>query len=134
MCSIFAEFDHAIDEEGDGRKATIMVHFHYLIWFGINLVTIAYDYINIAHPRSAHMFLISGVGLFYTGVLLHTIFNKKIHRLDRVTSVSIVITIIAGEIIGFIFIDSIPISTSVLLITGIIADAIFTRFNFARRI
>lgn len=80
------------------------------------------------------MILIGGVGLFYIGVLLHTIFNKKIHRLDRVTSVSIVITIIAGEIIGFIFIDSIPISTSVLLITGIIADAIFTRFNFARRI
>ncbi|MFD0705050.1 low temperature requirement protein A [Alloscardovia venturai] len=126
------EFDHVIDDHANGSKATVMVYFHYLVWFGINLVTVAYDFLDPQAPQVAHYILLGGIILFYTGVLIHSIFNRPTHRMNVRTLASIIGVIASGCIVSVMWISDIRVMATVIMLSTFIAQALFVVFNIRR--
>ncbi|TCD55067.1 low temperature requirement protein A [Alloscardovia theropitheci] len=127
------EFDHMIDENRADRQITWMIYYHYLIWFGINLVTVAYDFIDLEHSIMMNAIFTLGLALFYLGVLVHTRFNKDSHRPSIKEFLPLAIILIVGLSVSCLFLDNYFIHISIVLAVTFLAQLLFIRFNLSRR-
>ena len=71
------QFDHFIDEHRQGETGNLLIYLHYLIIFGISMVTVALKF--VAEPEADATFAISflyvGIGLFYLGLRIARYYN-----------------------------------------------------------
>lgn len=73
------EFDHLIDEHQTGETGNLLIYLHYLILFGLSLITVSLKFISEENVN--HWFAISclylGFLLFYLGLVIANHYNKK---------------------------------------------------------
>lgn len=71
------EFDHLIDGHRRGETGNLLIYLHYLILFGLSLITVSLKFINekTANASFAVACLYIGLFLFYTGLTLATHYN-----------------------------------------------------------
>lgn len=126
------EFDHLIDETISTSKATLLIYFHYLIWFGINLVTVAYDFVDINNPTSGNTILTIGIALLYIGVLIHVPFHKDSRHMTWKELAPVIIPLMIGIPAEFIVISSPYLYGIITLIYTFISMAFLMRFQITR--
>jgi low temperature requirement protein LtrA len=73
------EFDHLIDGHRRGETGNLLIYLHYLILFGLSLITVALKFISEkeANANFAIACLYSGLFLFYAGLTLATRYNYQ---------------------------------------------------------
>lgn len=83
VCMLFmtyiTQFDHYIDEERENETGVLLIYLHYLVLFGLSLVTVSLSFIGEAHfdKQVAVNCLYIGLALFYAGILLAARYNRK---------------------------------------------------------
>lgn len=83
VCMLFmtyiTQFDHYIDEERENETGVLLIYLHYLILFGLSLITVSLSFIGEAHfdKQVAVECLYIGLALFYAGILLAARYNRK---------------------------------------------------------
>lgn len=100
------EFDHLIEEKRTNETRNTLIYLHYLILFGLSLVTVSLKFIS---EKDANMsFVISclygGMLLFYCGLIIAKPYNKK--RYQNVKPFDLLIMLLAlilGYVISLIF-------------------------------
>ncbi|MDT9614127.1 low temperature requirement protein A [Lactobacillus gasseri] len=92
------QFDKFTDEDQDDVTGNALIYLHYLIIFGISLITVSIKFIHETDANSwfAVLCLYCGVGLFYLGLLFATRYNKPQFKLRRSTILVFLITTIIG--------------------------------------
>lgn len=90
------QFDKFTDEDQDDVTGNALIYLHYLIIFGISLITVSIKFIHETDANSwfAVLCLYCGVGLFYLGLLFATRYNKPQFKLRRSTILVFLITTI----------------------------------------
>lgn len=73
-----AQFDHYIEEKRQAESGVLLIYLHYLILFGLSLITVALSFIHEEHfaKSVAITCLYIGLGLFYLGILCGSRYNK----------------------------------------------------------
>ena len=99
------QFDKLINEDQDDVTGNILIYLHYLIIFGISLITVSIKFIHETDANSwfAVLCLYCGISLFYIGLLLATRYNKPEFKLKTSTLLIFLTTTIIGSIICFIW-------------------------------
>lgn len=94
------QFDKFTDEDQDDVTGNALIYLHYLIIFGISLITVSIKFIHETDANSwfAVLCLYCGVGLFYLGLLFATRYNKPQFKLRRSTILVFLITTLIGAI------------------------------------
>lgn len=122
------EFDHLIEDKRSGETGNRLIYLHYLILFGLSLVTVSLKFIS---EKGANMFfalscLYGGILLFYLGLTVAIHYNQPQFRQIRpVNVIAYFVTLIAGYVICLAI-------NSLWLIT--LCTAIVATFNAAMKI
>lgn len=95
------QFDWRVDENQPDAIGNQMIYLHYLIIFGISLITVSTKFIHEKEADSIFsiLCLYVGITLFYLGLLWGTHYNKKKFSLHITTIILYVLTTLAGVII-----------------------------------
>lgn len=94
------EFDHLIDEHQTGETGNLLIYLHYLILFGLSLITVALKFINeeTANELFAIGCLYLGLILFYLGLMIANYYNKK--ALTNATMISLLGITVCGYLVS----------------------------------
>lgn len=94
------QFDKLTNEDQDDVTGNVLIYLHYLIIFGISLITVGIKFIHEADANSwfAVLCLYCGIGLFYLGLLFATRYNKIQYKLKKSTIFVFLTTTLIGVI------------------------------------
>lgn len=94
------QFDKLTNEDQDDVTGNVLIYLHYLIIFGISLITVSIKFIHEADANSwfAVLCLYCGIGLFYLGLLFATRYNKLQFKLKKSTITIFLTTTLIGTI------------------------------------
>lgn len=94
------QFDKLINEDQEDVTGNILIYLHYLIIFGISLITVSIKFIHESDANSwfAVLCLYCGIGLFYLGLLFSTHYNKLQFKLKKSTIFLFISTTLIGTI------------------------------------
>lgn len=93
------EFDHLIEEKRKGETGNRLIYLHYLILFGLSLVTVSLKFISEddANMTFALSCLYGGMLLFYLGLTIAIHYNRPQYRQINWTNVAaFVVTLAVG--------------------------------------
>ncbi len=96
------EFDHLIDEHRTGETGNLLIYLHYLVLFGLSLMTAA---IELQHEvengllRPAAVMFFIGLALFYCGLALANHYNKPRFVVTPVVVVIFAVSTVAGGVV-----------------------------------
>lgn len=93
------EFDHLIEEKRKGETGNRLIYLHYLILFGLSLVTVSLKFISEddANMTFALSCLYGGMLLFYLGLTIAIHYNRPQYRHINWTNVgAFVVTLAVG--------------------------------------
>lgn len=96
------EFDHLIEDKRRGETGNRLIYLHYLILFGLSLVTVSLKFIN---EKDANMVfavscLYGGMLLFYLGLTVAVHYNKpQFRQINRGNVAGFLITLLIGYFI-----------------------------------
>lgn len=102
VCSLFmsyiTQFDHFIDEKQAGETGNRLIYLHYLILFGISLVTVSLSFI---HEESfSQSFAVSllyiGIALFYFGLFLADYYDRQAIKKYNSVRILFAVTTVVG--------------------------------------
>lgn len=117
------QFDKLTNEDQDDVTGNVLIYLHYLIIFGISLITVSIKFIHEADANSwfAVLCLYCGIGLFYLGLLFATRYNKLQFKLKKSTITIFLTTTLIGTISCLIWssFEVIVILTFVIVIINI---------------
>lgn len=97
------EFDHLIEEKMTGQTGNLLIYLHYLILFGLSLITISLKFISEKEANSAFAIscLYGGMFLFYIGITIAIYYNKeKYNHLNKLNLSCWIISLLIGYIIS----------------------------------
>lgn len=109
ICMLFmtyiTQFDHWIDEHRENESGVRLIYLHYSILFGISLVTIGFRFINEAHFNAlfANCLLYAGIAVFYFGIFLSDVYNKRQLQKKPIVLITHIITMVIGFGICVVF-------------------------------
>lgn len=94
------QFDKFTDEDQDDVTGNALIYLHYLIIFGISLITVSIKFTHETDANSwfAVLCLYCGISLFYLGLLFATRYNKPQFKLRKPTILVFLITTLIGAI------------------------------------
>ena len=100
FCTYALQFDKLINEDQEDVTGNILIYLHYLIIFGISLITVSIKFIHESDANSwfAVLCLYCGIGLFYLGLLFSTHYNKLQFKLKKSTIFLFISTTLIGTI------------------------------------
>lgn len=100
-----AQFDHYIEEKRRVESGVLLIYLHYLILFGLSLVTVALSFIHEEHfaKNAAITCLYVGLVLFYLGILGGSRYNKAGLSQIRSLRLVLVISILLGASFSYYF-------------------------------
>ncbi|MDE7049752.1 MAG: low temperature requirement protein A [Lactobacillus sp.] len=117
------QFDKLTNEDQDDVTGNVLIYLHYLIIFGISLITVSIKFIHEADANSwfAVLCLYCGIGLFYLGLLFATRYNKLQFKLKKSTITIFLTTTLIGTISCLIWssFEVIVILTFVIVVINI---------------
>lgn len=96
------EFDHLIEEKKTGQTGNLLIYLHYLILFGLSLITVSLKFISEKEANSlfAISCLYAGMFLFYTGITIAIHYNKpKYNSVNMTNLICWIVSLVAGYII-----------------------------------
>ena len=98
FCTYALQFDKLINEDQEDVTGNILIYLHYLIIFGISLITVSIKFIHESDANSwfAVLCLYCGTGLFYLGLLFSTHYNKLQFKLKKSTIFLFISTTLIG--------------------------------------
>lgn len=110
------EFDHLIDEHQQHETGNLMIYLHYLILFGLSLITVAMKFIDDAeaHPHFAVSCLYLGFILFYLGLWLANYYNKV--KVKGTVVAAFIVTTLIGLGLSWLYPSFTPV---VIIMTGV---------------
>jgi len=111
-------FDKIIDHHNTNSSGGGLIYFHYIILIGLGNLTVTIDFINDPAFEVNSLFLVNflygGLILFYSGIFLHFMYNKKSHAFIKNCIVKHYLILGVGYLISLYF------KELHLLITGIV--------------
>lgn len=95
------EFDHLIETQRPNETGNLLIYLHYLILFGISLITVALHFIDdrIANKLFATIYLYSGLLLFYSGIIIASYYNRFQFKLTKSTAIGVFAIVGCGLVI-----------------------------------
>lgn len=99
------EFDHLIDEKRTNETGNTLIYLHYLILFGLSLITVSLKFI---HEEDSNMLfaiscLYGGMLLFYCGLIIAKPYNKKRYQNNKpFDSIIVFLALILGYLISLV--------------------------------
>ena len=128
------KFDHILDHHRSKESGNALIYFHYLIFFGLSLVTVSLNFVG--NPKANSFFavgcLYAGLVLFIIGVLIHGSYNKKGYEYPRLLRAGIYGCLMVAGCLSFIFADwrLVVIAMTAAATTTIVI--MYVRFNLSR--
>lgn len=98
------QFDKFTDEDQDDVTGNALIYLHYLIIFGISLITVSIKFIHETDANSwfAVLCLYCGISLFYLGLLFATRYNKPQFKLRKSTILVFLITTLTEQFLPYL--------------------------------
>ena len=129
------KFDHIIDHHRRNETGNALIYYHYLIFFGLSLVTVSLNFVgdNKANPFFAIGTLYAGLIMFIIGVLLHGRYNKNGYEYPRYLKAGIYGTLLIAAGISFIFADWRLLVIALTALATSIIIAMYVHFNLSHQ-
>lgn len=129
------QFDHFIDEQRQGETGNLLIYLHYLIIFGISMITVALKF--VAEPEADATFAISflyvGIGLFYLGLWVARHYNLVQFRQSSRFYWWVLVVMIAGYLLC-VMLNRFTVTVSVTAVVSVIACGILVSQVYRTRI
>ena len=129
------EIDHLIDEKKKNITGNALIYYHYPIFTGLGMITVSLSFFRdeeVGH-NFLLLFLFAGLSLFYAGVLLSSLYNKKEHRLQGKWLIGMIATFVIGFVVTTFYQEKL---NSLLVWTSLVTLAltvILIVFNVTRQ-
>ena len=129
------KFEHVINHHLTNESGTKMIYTHYLIFFGLSIITVSLSFIEDTHAKKlfALLFLFSGLLLFYLGILLLKYYNKDYQKYTKKLFFQLTSIFLIGILCSLIFLNSsfllFIITTLTFLILLVYLNFIFKNKN-----
>lgn len=125
VCMLFmtyiTQFDHYIDEERENETGVLLIYLHYLILFGLSLITVSLSFIGETHfdKQVAVECLYIGLALFYAGILLAARYNRKNLQLASGVVTLFILVTLGGFGLSYLNADLFMIALITFGVTGL---------------
>ncbi|WP_282806168.1 low temperature requirement protein A [Lactobacillus isalae] len=127
------EFDHQIEEKRTGQTGFLLIYLHYLILFGLSLITVSLKFINEREANTVFAIsaLYGGIFLFYLGIAAALHYNlEKFRNQKTLTLLTLLITVV-GYILCLFF-PSFGLITVITMIITLFSAALKVSLFYTR--